>query len=165
MPPEDGKKGWKRERVLALHLEGKSKVDIASYMDISPESVSTHLSVLRRQGRLPSRGTSSSSDDLQHHPAPSGEESSDDDDDGDSVQDLREEVARQQGGDRNKTSRLAVVTHDEHEHVAVVDRMGDGQTTPDPTGHQHKIYRFVVGGALGEDSVHRHGLLAKEPEA
>ena len=146
LPPEAGQKGWKREA-----------------LDISKDCVGAHITALRAQGRLEPAGSSTTPGD----PPSSGSEDSQDDgaDDGDSVQDLREEVTRQQGSSRTKAARLQAAEHDEHAHVAVVDRMGDGVTEPDESGHQHKIYRFVLGGArLEGQDVHRHGLLAKEPE-
>jgi DNA-binding CsgD family transcriptional regulator len=158
MPPGAGQKGWKQARVLALYLDGKTKGEIADELDISKESVSTHLSVLRRLGKLPSAGEESGPKSLGGEPA-GGFEPDDDLNDGDSLSDLREEVARQQEGQRGKAVRFATAIHDDHDHVAKVDRLGDGQTEPDVTGHQHKIYRFAVGNTAGHD----HGLLAKEP--
>ena len=164
LPPEAGQKGWKRERVRVLHWEGKTRGEIAKALDISKECVGAHITALRVQGRLEPAGSSTTLGD----PPSSGSEDSQDDgaDDGDSVQDLREEVTRQQGSSRTKAARLQAAEHDEHAHVAAVDRMGDGVTVPDESGHQHKIYRFVLGGARSEgQDVHRHGLLAKEPGA
>jgi DNA-binding transcriptional ArsR family regulator len=155
MSPEAGERGYKRDRVLALYLEGKTRTEIAEALDISKDSVNAHITQLRNAGKLPKSedGAPTASDGQQT----SGDE--DGGDDGDSLEDLRAEVARQQGGQRSKAARLAVIEHAGHGHAAVVDRMGDGVTQPDVTGHQHKVYRFVVGGTSG----HQHGLLAKEP--
>lgn len=166
LPPEAGQKGWKRERVRVLVLEGKTVDEIADSMDISADSVRTHIAGLRKDGLLPpsSRGRSPGSADPPREAPP---DSSQDGGGGDSLEDLRAEIARQQGGQRGRQARLATTSvaiegdEDEHEHVAVLDRMGDGVTVPDETGHQHRVYRFVVGGSAG----HRHGLLAKEPPA
>lgn len=157
LPPEAGQRGWKRERVRVLYLEGKSRSEIADELEIDKTCVGSHLNALVRAGRL----------SLEKSPEKPGEPAKrvgegDDSEAGDSLQDLRDEAARQQGGNRNKSVRLATTTHSDedadHDHAAVVDRMGDGVTVPDDTEHQHRVYRFVVGGAAG----HRHGLLAKE---
>lgn len=159
LPPEAGQKGWKRERVRTLYLEGKVIGEVADAMDISKESVYTHINILRRLGRLPAKenGTPTAPG------APRSPEADDgDDESGDSIADLREELARQQGGNRNAAGRMPTTLGGEppHDHVAVVDRMGDGQTAPDETEHNHKVYRFVVGRNAG----HGHGgLLAKTP--
>lgn len=150
LPPEAGQRGWKRERVLALFLDGQTRTEIAEELDINVTAVNSHLNALRAQGRLPPADEDS---------AAPGDERGQEDDEGDSVQDLREEVARQQEGQRGKAVFL-VTTHGDHDHVAKVDRLGDGHTEPDDSGHQHKIYRFVVGQIAG----HGHGLLAKKPE-
>ena len=164
-PPGAGQKGYKRNRVRELYLEGRTRGEIADELDISKECVNSHLGALRRQGLIESDGAEPPAGGAQ--PAGSTQEGDDDGgDDGDSVQDLREEVARQQGGNRNQPARLPTTEVAEHEHVALVDRMGDGETVPDEGGHRHKVYRFVVGGSRGEGTeVHRHGLLAKEPGA
>lgn len=165
LPPESNKKGWKRERVRALFLEGKVPSEIADDMDISADSVRTHIAMLRRDGRLPLAGGASAPAPRAEAPGEPESGGEDEGGDGDGVDDLREEAARQQGGRRSRQVRLATTAEqargeeDDHEHVAAVDRMGDGVTVPDDTGHQHQIHRFVVGGAAG----HRHGLLAKEP--
>jgi transposase len=168
LPPESGKKGWKKERALALYLEGKTTGEIADAIDSSRASVYVYISQLRREGRLPKLGQNDvpaggepESPDEEGEAGEAGDEES-----GDSVEDLRAEVARQQGGSRTKPAYLAVVAHHgedgAHEHVAVVDRMGDGVTRSDDTKHQHKVYRFVVGQNAG----HGHGgLLAREPGA
>jgi transposase len=167
LPPESGQKGWKRERVRALFLEGKVPSEIADDMDISADSVRTHIAMLRRDGRLPPRGGPSAPAPRAEAPGEPASGGEDEGGEGDGIDDLREEAARQQGGQRSRQVRLATTAEqargeeDDHEHVAAVDRMGDGVTVPDDTGHQHKIHRFVVGGAAG----HRHGLLAKEPPA
>jgi transposase len=167
LPPEAGQRGWKRERVRVLHLEGKSRVEIADELDISKMSVNAHINALVRTGRL----SSGEPPKVPAEPAKKVElarksgEGADDSVEGDSLQDLRDEAARQQGGNRSKAVRLATTMHSDedadHDHAAVVDRMGDGVTVPDDTEHQHKVYRFVVGGAAG----HRHGLLAEEAPA
>lgn len=160
LPPEAGRRGWKRERVRVLYLEGKTRGEIADELGIDKSSVGSHIFQLQRAGLLEKTDDSppaGSQQGTEPEPAP-------DDDDGDSVQDLREEVARQQGGNRNQPARLPTTEVAEHDHVALVDRMGDGETVPDENGHRHKIYRFVVGGSRGEGTeVHRHGLLAKDP--
>lgn len=162
LSPEAGRKGWKRERVRVLYLEGKTRGEIADELGIDKSSVGSHIFQLQRAGLLAKTDDSPPAGTQQGTES----ESASDDDDGDGVQDLREEVARQQGGDRNQPARLPTTEVAEHDHVALVDRMGDGETVPDEGGHRHKIYRFVVGGSRGEGTeVHRHGLLAKEPGA
>jgi hypothetical protein len=172
MPPGSGKRGWKRQRVLDLYragiAAGKTRKqlceEIAEEIDITPTSVSTHLSVLRASGELDVAeagvaGRPASSDEARGDGDGDGD-GDEDGDDGDSVDDLKVEVFRQQGGQRGKTVRLptTIAGEDEHEHVACLDRMGDGVTAPDEHGPQHRIYRFVMQAMGG----HRHGLLAKE---
>jgi hypothetical protein len=172
LPPEAGKKGWKRERVRTMFLEGSSRREIADELDVSVECVGAHITQLRSQGRLPPAGESPApaagskdapgDDSGEAEGEAEGEGGGGDDDEvGDSVAELREEVARQQDGNRSRAVRMPVAVGggDHHDHVAVLDRMGDGTTVADETGHVHKVYRFVVGGCAG----HRHGgLLAKE---
>lgn len=144
--PESGERGYKRERIRQLFLEGKSRVEIAEELGIDKTNVNAHITQLRNSGKLP---------------RPEDVAAAGDDDDGDSIEDLREEVTRQQGGKRSAVARLSMIEQSGHVHVAVVDRMGDGVTQPDETGHQHRVCRFVLSMAAG----HQHGLLAKEVEA
>jgi hypothetical protein len=82
-------------------------------------------------------------------------ENGDGDGDGDSLADLRAEVARQQAGARSAPVRLVTCRVNGHAHDVVVDRMGDGSTRPDSTGHGHRFYRFVSS----QSNKHGHGLL------
>lgn len=150
--PSIGRSGTRREQIRQRYLEGKAIGEIAEELGISKDNARVQVAALKRQGRLEER-----SEDV---PATEGGKDADetDDDDGDSIEDLREEVARQQGGKRSAVARLPAIEASGHGHVAVVDRMGDGVTKPDETGHQHRVYRFVLSMADG----HQHGLLAKE---
>jgi len=49
---------------------------------------------------------------------------------------------------------LATTPVEGHAHRGVTDRMGDGTTEPDATGHQHRVYRFVTSRMAG----HAHGV-------
>jgi hypothetical protein len=162
LPPEAGQKGWKRKKVLELYLAGKTNGEIADALDITKECVYQHVRLLKIAGDIsgdsrPSGGAAAEAPEGDEEAEES--EGADQDDDGDTVQDLREEVARQQDGQRTKAARLCTTHHGDHDHSVLVDRMGDGQTMPDQTGHDHKVYRFVVG----KNAKHGHGLLAKEP--
>jgi hypothetical protein len=176
-PPEDvevGKKGWKSAMVLRLTLAGKSVDEVAESMSTSKQNVLTALWYLRRQGHLPPRESKLSAPapsapappapaPVRAEPAPEetdGEEDDDPDDPaGSSTQALREEVARQQGGDRSVWARVPTTDQRGHRHLAEVDRMGDGATLPDDgTGHRHSVVKFLVSRA--DDHVHE--LLARK---
>lgn len=158
LPPEAGEKGWKREKVRTMFLEGKTRGEIADALDTTKDCVNSHIAALRTSGRLPTGSIGGAATPPPAQVDPTGLDGADDGD-GDSLEDLRTEVARQQGGSRSKAATLAVSFFSDHDHTAVVDRMGDGVTQPDATGHQHRIFRFVSSVAAG----HQHGLLAREP--
>ena len=61
----------------------------------------------------------------------------------------------QQSGVRGTTVRLATTEVAGHTHEVVLDRMGDGSTQPDSTGHGHRFYRFDSSQA----NKHSHGLV------
>jgi hypothetical protein len=63
---------------------------------------------------------------------------------------LQAEVPRRQQGIRGKVVILGSTKVNKHRHTIRVDRMGDGHTTPDNSGHVHRCYRFVLSEA------HRH---------
>lgn len=74
---------------------------------------------------------------------------------GDSILALRAEVALQQAGVRSVAVHFATTPMNGHAHKVIVDRMGDGSTQPDSTGHGHRFYRFVSS----QTNKHGHDLL------
>ena len=74
---------------------------------------------------------------------------------GDSILALRAEVALQQAGVRSAPAHFVTTAVNGHFHKVVVDRMGDGSTQPDSTGHGHRFYRFVSS----QTNKHVHDLL------
>lgn len=62
---------------------------------------------------------------------------------------LLAEVTRQQNGIRGKVVILGTTTTKNHRHTIRVDRMGDGQTVVDGSGHVHRCERFVLSAAHG----------------
>lgn len=153
------KKGWKRERVRELVAGGASLESVASELGIELSSVRAHVYQLRAAGRLPEtpspaapgpRAPLTPPEERRTEPAPPHFPTSG----GDDVLTLRREVARQQGDQKARAARLLAVPTNGHAHAVVVDRMGDGTTQSDGTGHVHKVYRFVVSVAAG----HQHGL-------
>lgn len=168
-PPEEGHRGWKREQVRRLFLDGLTRGEIAEKLGIAPAAVNAHVTGLRGQGRLPAAGT-------ELPESSSGEEDDADDEGttpkparkstsappvlvGDALEALRVEVARQQNGQRAKAAKLVTVRDRDHNHRVLVDRMGDGCTQADDSGHVHKVFRFVTSVAAG----HQHAL--KVPSA
>jgi len=160
-PPEQGSKG---ERVLELYRQGKSRRETAEAMGISIASVYAHISDLRTSGHLvdvdPATVSESSNPDqdepkagppedapeelqtIETQTAPSSER-------GSSKDDLLAAVARQQNGIRGKVVILSTTAAKGHRHTIRVDRMGDGHTTPDDSGHVHRCYRFGLSGEHG----------------
>jgi DNA-binding NarL/FixJ family response regulator len=152
LPPQLTTPAGKRQRVVELVKAGKNAKQIAEEMDISVGSVYTHICDARKAGELPPVGTALA-------PAPTSEPSTAEGDDwdggeGDSVEILRAELQRQQGGQKSMRVYFTTTVVDGHRHRAVVDRMGDGITEPDGTGHQHRVFRFV----MGRMAKHGHGL-------
>jgi DNA-binding transcriptional ArsR family regulator len=142
----------KREQVRLLYLDGKTVGEMATELDTTKPAIYQHLHDLRKSGLIEPREPATTPNDL-----PSEEPSEPDDgdeEDGASVADLRDEVARQQAGSRSKPVKIMACASQKHTHLVLVDRMGDGQTQPDETGHFHKIYRFVSSQAKG----HSHNL-------
>lgn len=180
-PPADvevGKKGWKSAMILRLTLAGRSVDEVAESMSTTKQAVQTAQWDLRRRGLLPPRGSETPAparpDTACSVPALAGSDVDPDDDgdddeqdapgdgefcpEGSSTQALREEVARQQGGDRAVWARLLSTDQRGHRHVVEVDRMGDGATLPDDgSGHRHSVVKFVVGRVAD----HVHELLAR----
>jgi hypothetical protein len=152
------KRVWTRTKVGDLLLKGRTFDEVAEELGLTVEEVAEHEVKLRSLGRLPDEAppprptTSSARESPVERPAqeppatpvPSG----------DAVSDLRREVARQQAGSLAKAAQLLASPTNGHGHVVLVDRMGDGTTQSDGTGHVHKIYRYVVSLAAG----HQHGL-------
>jgi len=168
-PPESREPGWKRKRVMELYLEGKARADIADELDMSRESVGSHIMALREQGLLPPVEMALREQGLlppvESGPAPEPCPAVDEDVatdleyEGDSIEDLRTEVIRQQAGQRSKAAQLATTTSLGHEHSVLVDRMGDGLASAVGSDHVHNVYRFVVGRANG----HTHDLRVPSP--
>jgi len=161
---EEGQRGWKRDQVRRLMLEGKSQPEIAEKLGIPRTSVNAHVTQLRLKGKLPPAGAESRrgehDDDADEeeepvvHRSPPSTSAVPASVVGHSVEALRNEATRQQAGQRAKAVKLIAGVHNGHTHRVLVDRMGDGCTQSDDTGHVHKVYRFVVAVGAG----HQHGL-------
>ena len=168
----------RQAQVLALFRDGKSRAEIADELKMTEKAVYQQVYALRKAGVLPDPAASEPAvESGRGEPASAGEEGSargevtsssedarpddsddsDDGDDGDSVVALRAEVARQQAGVRSVPVHLRTVRVRGHAHAVVVDRMGDGSTQADDSGHVHRIYRFVLSMA----DKHSHGLVAR----
>jgi len=159
-------KASKKERVRELFEQGLAVGEIAEKMGIGKSSVYGHICLLRKEGRLPKQQayppTPAAASQAPARPAPPEAPTPHAPRppqqprpiEGDKLEELRIEVARQQGGNRAKAAKLSTTSHEDHEHEALVDRMGDGSTLEDDTGHRHRIYRFVVSVA----NQHQHGL-------
>lgn len=153
--PEEGQRGWKRDQVRRLALEGKSNSEIAQMLGIPATSVNAHRNQLRMQGKLPAPESHVDHDDeIAEHHLPPKTRTPPQSVTGDILEVLRAEVVRQQGTQRAKAVKLIAAHHEGHTHRVLVDRMGDGCTQADDTGHIHRVYRFVV--TMG--SKHQHGL-------
>jgi hypothetical protein len=134
------------ERVRLLYNEGKSVKEMAAALETTNQAIYQHLSTLRSKGLIQPREPASPP---QPETASDGEPAPYVGAGGMSIPALREEVSRQQNGHRNKAVLLKTTVCQGHQHVVLVDRMGDGQTTPDDSGHSHKIYRFVASQTAG----------------
>lgn len=157
-PIAEGQRGWKRDQVRKLTLDGLDRDEIAEKLGISRVSVNAHITQLRVQGKLPQPGDEADEPPAPPRtvpaPAPAAARPPVGSPSGDSPEALRAEVARQQAGVRSKGVKFLAGANQGHSHRVLVDRMGDGCTQADETGHVHKVYRFVVSMAVG----HQHGL-------
>jgi hypothetical protein len=160
--------GTRRDRIVELLGSGKSINEIADELGTRRALIDNDLSVLRRQGKIvdkgkPSEMTSPRDDDAEESDAETDgpevpAETQDAGEKGDSKDALMAEVTRQQGGIRGKVVILGCTVTKKHSHMFRVDRIGNGTTTPDSTGHGHHVYRFEIS----ETDKHRHGLVAKK---
>jgi hypothetical protein len=157
------KRVWTRTKVWDLLSAGRTHEETAEELGISVDEVDAHVEKLRSLGRLtvgepaPKRLADASPTEearARRTILPAGPSQPPPTFAGDEVADLRREVARQQAGSPAKAARLLAAPANGHGHEVVVDRMGDGTTQSDSTGHVHKVYRFVVSLAAG----HQHGL-------
>jgi len=172
----EGRPPLKRELVREMLAAGKTRSQIADELGMTLPAVNSQAYALKQAGLLPEvpdpdpdedeDESSSASNSRQESPTrmptpppappaarppvpPPLATSS-----GDSPDALRAEVTRQQGGQRARSAELVTSATNGHAHRVLVDRMGDGTTQSDATGHVHKVYRFVVSVAAD----HQHGL-------
>jgi hypothetical protein len=162
------KRVWTRTRVCELLQAGHTPEEVAEELDLTAQEVDAHVEKLRSMGKLnvalerrPSRPAGEESprraaveERSEKAAAAAGSSHQPPTSAGDDVGDLRREVARQQAGSPAKAAQLLASPTSGHGHVVLVDRMGDGTTQSDGTGHVHKVYRYVVSLAAG----HQHGL-------
>ena len=165
-------RGSKSQRVLELYGQGKSSAEIAEAIGIPITAVYTHLWSLRKSGAIvESKGAPApdevDEDETETDPAedaPEGQQTTEtpqaepSSERGASKDDLIAEVTRQQNGIRGKVVILGTTTAKNHRHTIRVDRMGDGQTVADGSGHVHRCYRFVLSQAQG----HSHGVTTRQ---
>jgi DNA-binding CsgD family transcriptional regulator len=172
----------RQAKVLALYKAGKSPGLIAADLEIKTKTVHNDLRALqnnheipdpvRQHDNTPSRPPTvtedGESDAEETTDAEETEEEAADDSSSESAPSKRSssersatkgqlvaEVDRQQQGVKSKVVTLNTSTAKKHKHQAKVDRMGDGQTTVDSTGHVHRVFRFVLSAAQG----HTHDLV------
>ena len=165
------------QRVHEFASRGMKSSDIANRLQISTGTVYTYLSQIRKKGLLKDDSTAAeeqpplnADDDDQEAEARVEPDDDADQEDaakeeslegGDEATDepsasresLQAEVTRQQGGIRGKVVILGTTLVKKHRHTIRVDRMGDGGTASDGSGHVHRCYRFVLSQAHG----HSHG--------
>ena len=150
-------------RVYELASRGMNPGEIANRLQTSIACVYTHTSNLRKKGLLPAKAdvnADEAGEEPENDAEPEDEHGEPEIDDGRqdsnekgaSKEALQAEVARQQGGIRGKVVLLGCTPTKQHRHTVRVDRMGDGHTTPDASGHVHRCYRF----ALSEAQRHTH---------
>jgi DNA-binding NarL/FixJ family response regulator len=152
---------------------------IANRLQTSSEAIYQHLSQIRKKGLLlskqdePGEETDEPAEETgeMSHPIGVSEEIADPE----LVTDLtalKLEVTRQQAGIRGKAVRFDTSMTKSHRHEVRVDRMGDGQTIVDDSGHCHRCYRFVLslaqpdGAKVGERLLdgHTHQLTIQSSE-
>ena len=160
-------------KILELFREGEAVTDIADVLKITTAEVKLTVDSLRSRGLLPPAGeepapaTASRADESDD--SEESEKSDDAVDDNNSDVDnessdrpatreqLMAEVTKQQLGIKSKVAVLQTTVVRKHTHKVKVDRMGDGQTIPDSSGHAHRCYRFV----LSEAHKHTHDLVVR----
>jgi DNA-binding NarL/FixJ family response regulator len=153
-------------RVLELFREGEALPDIAEALKITTLEVKSHIDNLRSRGLLPPASGDATLYPTPGKKTPSAEVKDDDRDDSEEVDDestekpatkeqLQAEVSRQQLGIKSKVVVLQTATVRKHSHKVKVDRMGDGQTILDSSGHAHRCFRFT----LSEAHKHTHDLI------
>jgi hypothetical protein len=163
------KRGWKREQVRRLLADGLTVEDVAGRLGMTVVNVRAHAYQLKLKGQLPEarspvplgKTTSPNPAAPQATTSPPPRGPGAPPATGDLVEALRAEVARQQGGQRAKAASLLTTPTHGHSHRVMVDRLGDGTTQVDETGHVHQVHRFVV--SLAAD--HQHGLRAPSTAA
>jgi len=153
--------------VLELYKEGNAISDIAETLTITRNAADATVHRLRAKGLLPpASGAAEASSDQSTVASEQDQESEDDKTDGEEIPEGEEErgatkaelvaeVKRQQGGVTSKGATLKTTTVRRHRHQVKVDRMGDGQTAPDGSGHAHRCFRYVLSSAQG----HEHDLV------
>ena len=62
-PPEEGQRGWKRDQVRKLTLEGLGREEVAEKLGIDKSSVNAHICQLRARGKLPRAGEDADDDE------------------------------------------------------------------------------------------------------
>jgi DNA-binding transcriptional ArsR family regulator len=175
LPGESVQDGVKR-----LSIAGKSPDEICELLDVSRASVGQHLGKLRRAGDLPpADATTETEADEQEESEPADaedaeetteEDADEEETDGDTeeptsgspIAELRSEVERQGRQSDNRIGPFMLAStvggKNRHRHRAKVDRMGDGFTLPDDSGHSHRVTKFVVIEAHRHD----HGLVCSD---
>ena len=154
------------KRFMELYLDGTSINEIADELGLSRAAADNTLARIRHKGLVPlvSSPDEEARDEVAEipHDDVSPVESTNVTDDGaessekgSSKPELQAEVKRQQGGVSSRCATLPTTTVKKHKHRAKVDRMGDGHTIPDDTGHVHRVYRFVLSVAQN----HTHDLV------
>jgi hypothetical protein len=59
-------------------------------------------------------------------------------------EELKAEVRRQQGNQKQKNAELLTTCQKKHRHQTSVDFFGDGHTLPDSSGHAHRVKAFCL---------------------
>ena len=144
----------------ALFQEGEALSDIAEKLKLTTLEVKLTVDSLRSHGVLPTEEVA----ETPISQAPSAEP--DEEDEAESVEDnsserpatkeqLLAEVAKQQQGTKSRVVVLQTTEVRKHSHKIKVDRLGNGQSIPDSSGHAHRCFRFV----LSEAHKHTHDLV------
>jgi DNA-binding CsgD family transcriptional regulator len=173
----------REEQVFALVKQGKKPKEIAEAIDMSLSAVSFHTSTLRKKGRLPPvvrESTAPAAPALvaRNAAVPAKPEAREEEQPAaepmaasEAVEELpvstrealRAEAARQCRANGAPAGPALFMTtlagKKKHAHRGKVNRMGDGVTEPDESGHQHRVYRFEVQPVDVGDSSHQHFLV------
>lgn len=145
-----------RDAVLRLTKEGFAPDQVAETLTVSRGTVGAHIGFLRREGLLaeasrPSPAPLLSVDGDASEPATACEP-------GDPPDVLRADAVQQCRRNNTPAGPCLFTTtlggRRKHAHRAKLDRMGEGHTEPDETGHVHRVSKFVVQ----DYQRHGHGL-------